>query len=157
MKLKLSEWASIAEIFAGIAVAVSLVFVGIQIRGSLRATQASTFGQQTATEVDLLLSANAGPDRARVFALAMKGGDFTDLAPEDQIQALLYVVATLKIYQAYYLQHQSGALSDSVWQAQQGVIDSFVMTLPDDQTLYSVGMSPSFLEYIRQVRNEAGP
>ena len=87
MKLKLSEWASIAEIFAGIAVAVSLVFVGIQIRGSIRATQAGTLGQQTATEVDLLLSANASPDRARAYALAMNGGDFSDLALEDKIQA----------------------------------------------------------------------
>jgi hypothetical protein len=156
MKLKLSEWASIAEIFAGIAVAVSLVFVGIQIRGSIRATQAGTLGQQTATEVDLLLSANASPDRARVYALAMNGGDFSDLELEDKLQALLYVLATLKIYQGYYLQHQSGALSDSGWEAQQGMIDAWVLTLPDDETLYSRGVSPLFLEYIRQVRNEAG-
>ena len=31
MKLKLSEWASIAEVLSAVAIVVSLVFVGLQI------------------------------------------------------------------------------------------------------------------------------
>jgi len=58
MKLKLSEWASIAEVLSAIAIVVSLVFVGLQINDGNRETRAatvqSTLDSEMALQAELL-------------------------------------------------------------------------------------------------------
>jgi hypothetical protein len=41
-KLTLSSWASIAEIVSAIAVVLSLIYVGTELRGNTRAVEAAT-------------------------------------------------------------------------------------------------------------------
>ncbi len=38
LKLKLSEWASVAEIIGGLAIVASLLFVGLEVRENTRVT-----------------------------------------------------------------------------------------------------------------------
>ena len=42
MKIKLADWASIAEILGAVAIVISLVFVGFQINDGNRETRAAT-------------------------------------------------------------------------------------------------------------------
>lgn len=53
MKLKLSEWASIAEVLSAIAIVISLVFVGLQVSDGSRATRAAT--SQAASDQTMFL------------------------------------------------------------------------------------------------------
>jgi len=53
MKIKLSEWASIAEVLSALAIVVSLVFVGLQISDGNRATRAAT--SQAASDQTMFL------------------------------------------------------------------------------------------------------
>jgi hypothetical protein len=55
MKLKLSDWASIAEILGAIAIVVSLLFVGFQISDSNRETRAATV--QAALDSEMVFQA----------------------------------------------------------------------------------------------------
>jgi hypothetical protein len=56
MKEILEEYALIAEIISAIAVIISLIFVGLQIRSNTKATQASTFHKIDALDINILLS-----------------------------------------------------------------------------------------------------
>ena len=49
MKLKLTDWASIAEIIAAIGVVFSLIFVGLQINEGNQETRAATIQAAVAT------------------------------------------------------------------------------------------------------------
>ena len=53
--MKLSEWASIAEVFGAIAVVVSLLFVGFQISDGNRETRAAT--EQAVLDAEMFLQA----------------------------------------------------------------------------------------------------
>jgi len=52
MKLKLTDWASVAEILGAFAIVVSLLFVGFQINDSNRETRAAT--AQSALDLEML-------------------------------------------------------------------------------------------------------
>ena len=54
MKRTLAEWASVAEIIGALAIVVSLVFVGLQIRANTRATQNATYQQSVGYEIEIL-------------------------------------------------------------------------------------------------------
>ncbi len=55
MKEILEEYALIAEILSAIAIIISLVFVGIQIRRNTKATQVLTFHEIAVLDIKLLL------------------------------------------------------------------------------------------------------
>ncbi len=55
MKLKLTDWASIAEIIAAIGVVLSLIFDGLQIKHGNRETRASTI--QAASDAEAFMIA----------------------------------------------------------------------------------------------------
>jgi hypothetical protein len=55
MKLKLSEWANIAEVLGACAIVVSLIFVGVQISDGNRETRAATV--QSALDAEMAFQA----------------------------------------------------------------------------------------------------
>jgi hypothetical protein len=48
MKLKLSDWASVAEVTGAIAIVVSLIYVGIQVNDSALAVRSATANETSA-------------------------------------------------------------------------------------------------------------
>ena len=54
--MKLEKWALIAEIIGGIAIVLSLVFVGIEIRRNTNAAYAATYDQILADHIDINLA-----------------------------------------------------------------------------------------------------
>ena len=64
----LEEYALIAEIISGIAIIVSLIFVGVQIKRNTQATQASTFQAIADLDINLLLSFGNSKELARLIS-----------------------------------------------------------------------------------------
>ena len=62
MKLKLSDWASLAEVIGSLAVVLSLVFVGFQIQASTKAAQASAYDAWESREAIVQRHILASPD-----------------------------------------------------------------------------------------------
>jgi hypothetical protein len=63
----LQGYALLADIISAIAIIISLIFVGLQIKENTKATQASTFHEIAALDIELLLNfANKYSSRAWV-------------------------------------------------------------------------------------------
>jgi hypothetical protein len=64
MDLQISDWANIAEIVGALAVTISLVFVGLQVRANTVATQSATYQDAVGHEISILLAISATPETA---------------------------------------------------------------------------------------------
>ena len=149
MKRSLADWASIAEILGAIAVVVSLLFVGLQVRANTRASQAATYQEQLGLEIGVLSTAAANPGLARLYSDTFDKGDFEGFNEEESAQAQWLWVATFRLWEGFYLQHLSGAMSPEGWAAREPVVRAIsqlpiACTFADDITI-----SGEFEEYVR--------
>jgi hypothetical protein len=115
-KVTLSNWANIAEIVGAIAVTLSLVFVGIQIRDNTRATQAATLQESVSYDIALLTSMASDPTTAdtlnKYFFVAPR-----QLTEAEMAQGMFAFAAVLRHWENLYFQWLSGTLSDEAWQS----------------------------------------
>ena len=154
MKKSLAEWASIAEILGAIAIVISLVFVGVQIRSNTAVTRAATFQQHMSNEINLLAQYGSTPDAARVYWLG--NNDPRALTDQWEAQQGQYLVlATYRLWEDFYLQHLSGTLSDDGWRAREPILHNFAAR---DMALDMVNagtINGAFADYIRTVHEES--
>ena len=91
--MKLERWALIAEIVGGVAIVLSLIFVGLQVRQSAEQTALNTdairadaiqslVGQISLQHTLMLENPQLAELRTRIF----RGGDFNNDAERDQLQ-----------------------------------------------------------------------
>ena len=63
----LSKMHQAGELIAAIAVVISLIFVGLQIKDNTIATEAATYQDTVAYDIEILLNMGSTPEMARVF------------------------------------------------------------------------------------------
>ncbi len=111
-KLRLSEWASLAEVIGAIGVVISLVYVGLQVNentAEVRATNRQQLVRRShAATVDLA----ASPSLAAVFA---KVANAEPLTGTEQIQYGYFLRAVLYDVQEAYLLYREGRLEKAYW------------------------------------------
>ena len=112
IKLKLSEWASIAEIIGAIAVVASLFYVGYQIKRNTEVSLAAN-RQSIATRAQelALYSTNAGIHKL-IFATE---SDSTQLSELEHDRLIGYVGALLRTTEEAYLLYRDGMLDEEYW------------------------------------------
>ena len=155
--IELSDWASYAEIFGAVAIVVSLIFVGFQIRGNTKATQAATFQEHMGYEIDFVTRIGSDRDLARLWDLTLT--DFENLGDDEKTQGAYLFLGAMRLWEGFYLQWRAGTLSEEGWKAREPIVRSFaVLPMPDfgGAARNDEVFSGSFLEYIRQVRSEEG-
>ena len=152
MKRSLSEWASIAEIFGAIVIAVSLVFVGVQVRASTRATQAAIQEQNLGYEIQLMTGVTSQDKDTVVRYAAWMGVDNSadDIA---DIRARAYAMASVRLLQDLFLQHEAGTLSEEAWQSRQSVLKAFAQSQGMGRLMQSELVNPDFAAYVTALRN----
>ncbi len=74
-KLKLSEWANIAEIIGGIAIVASLLFVGLEVRENTRVTILTSDRALDQQNLALNLQITNSPDFAEIVVRAEMNRD----------------------------------------------------------------------------------
>ena len=155
MNQKLADWASIADIVGAFAVTMSLIFVGLEIRGNTKATQAATLQQSVGYDVTLLTTFGSNPDIAATVTKYV-GGE-PELTESHRLQGQYLFAAALRHWENLYLQRQADTLSEEAWLAREAVVRQNI-TGPGFRDLMSSphgeGFSGSFLDYARQVRAE---
>ncbi|MGS2720801.1 hypothetical protein [Paraglaciecola aestuariivivens] len=82
MNVTLQESALLADIISALAIVISLIFVGLQIKDNTKATQASTFHEIASLDIQLLLNFASSQESARVSTLFRENPN--ELSDEDK-------------------------------------------------------------------------
>ena len=110
MKLKLSEWASIAEIIAAIGVILSLIFVGLQINEGNQETRAATTQASADAEAFMIATMLSQSD---IWHKVVTGAPF-DSEEEIRSGILLFNLVITESENRFH-QFNSGFLDSQSW------------------------------------------
>jgi hypothetical protein len=91
MKLKLKQWAQIAEVIGAAAIIVSLIYVANELRHNTEATQAATFQQMVQLSAPSLLQIAQNAELAEIQRRAIQNPD--SLTEQEQFRYFLIVRA----------------------------------------------------------------
>ena len=111
MKLELKDWAALAGITASVAVVASLAFIGLQIFGNTRATQAAQYQELLTLETNMHFDLGKDPRLAQRYEAAFYAREA--LSAGESRAGIYMVIATMRLWEGYYLQYRSGALGSS--------------------------------------------
>lgn len=152
----LQKYALIAEIISAIAIVISLLFVGFQIKDNTKATRASTFHEITSLDIQLLLSFATSEESANKISTFRENPDA--LSGEQLNHAFYFFAAEVRHVENMFLQHKNKMLSDRDWQSRKSLVDGIVLSpgfgclLKHPNKKYFDG---SFIEYGERLRKAA--
>lgn len=152
MDLQLSDWANVAEIAGTFVIALSLVFVGLQIRVNAVATQAATYQEAVGHEISILLAMAATPECA-----VNQNTYLTEpqkLEKDDYQQARWIFLATMRLWENLYHQWRAGTLSPGGWAAREPLVKELLLRPPATELMEFANFSGPFMEYVKRVRLE---
>jgi hypothetical protein len=105
--MTIQEMGALGEMVGGIAVVISLIYVGLQIRQNSNSVRAASqiALRQLGTEITSQLAA---PDMARIYVQGLK--DLSLLPAEDRVRFHSLMLSMFGIYEAYYFQGYFGII-----------------------------------------------
>jgi len=146
--LKLEKWALIAEIVGGIAIVLSLVFVGIEIQRNSQ-TQIRATTQNVVSEYNTTLeSLTASAELACIYARGIQ--DFSSLAGADQVRLSSYLLRWNRVVEDIFYLESDGAVEARTW-LQIDRQQREVAQLPGFQQWFSLRrhwLSPDYQTYV---------
>ena len=122
----LKEYALIAEIISGIAIIISLIFVGIQIKRNTKATQASTFQAIAELDINMLLNFGSSKELAKLISTFRDNPD--SLTEEEQNHGFYLFGAEVRHVENLFLQYENQMLSEKHWQSRKALVDGIVLS-----------------------------
>jgi hypothetical protein len=111
-KLRLSEWASIAEVIGAIGVVISLIFVGVQVRENTDEIRATNRHQLIGRAHSATTSIAANQEIAAAIAKLAAGDELT---PAEQVQFGYFVRSLIYDVQEAFLLRQEKRLDEGYW------------------------------------------
>lgn len=151
MKLKLSDWASIAEIVGAAAVVVSLIYVGIQVQDSTRAVRSAAVNDASVAVQAWYADIGNNRQASDVFLRSITSAE--PLSVEDEYQFLLLTHAAFLAWQNSYLLAAEGSLDASTLNGLTSAIRG-VVNLPGFQRYWvqrRAYLEPRFAQYMDDV------
>lgn len=149
MKLRLSDWASVAEIVSGIAVVVSLIFLIVGIRENTAVMRAAAYDRNidalNATRVQIV----SDDEHARLW-LAYEAGEASKLEGIDRLQLNTTINMVFGNYEKAYFNHKYGVLGESEftrYERQICINLERLNQLPDLKADLATVVTEEFLEY----------
>jgi len=143
----------IGELVAAIAVVISLVFVGFQVRDNTIASEAATYQETIAYDMDLLLTVGSDADIARIFFAFINDPDSLD---EDEfLQGRTLLSASIRNFENLYVQHEAGMLSNEAWATREALIRNVIQSPGFGKILdgeIGENFSGTFIDYAIQIR-----
>lgn len=111
-KLRLADWASIAEIVGAVAVVVSLAYVGVQIRANTEEVRATNRQQLVGRSHEATERYALSPEISTILTKVGAGDSLTDVERTQYgyiIRSMLYDV------QEAFVLNREGRLDDAYW------------------------------------------
>jgi hypothetical protein len=130
--MSIQDWAAIGEIISAIAVVVSVLYVGIQVRSNTREIRAAN-RQQLVNRAHLgVMRVSTNAELAKLFANAASGAALT---LSEQMQYGYAVRGVLYDIQEAYLLYHEGGLDEGYWQTRAASILAY-LAQPAAYTVY---------------------
>ncbi len=108
MRLKLSEWASIAEIIGAFAVVISLLYVGVQVNDSASAVRAASANDANVAMQNWYLQIGSNQQTSELVYQALISEEA--LSNEEEFQFLMMMHAVFLGFQNNYLLAEEGTI-----------------------------------------------
>src|SRR5215475_4797566 len=112
--MSLSDLASLSGIVSGVAVVVSLVFVGFQLRQNARAAFAQTSQSHAMNWIQLAVPIFESPDFARIWRLGLTGTH--TLNADEHVRFMVAANALFRFFEASRVQWRRKQLDTAHWQ-----------------------------------------
>ncbi len=97
--------------------AVSLVYLAIQVRQGTKTTRAEMLQQHSLSLQSTLLAIGSDAQASRVLNAGLRSWD--DLSEEEQGQFSLMMAGTFQGFESVFYQYRSGLLEEELWQSYQ--------------------------------------
>jgi hypothetical protein len=123
--MKLSTWASIAEIVASLSVVVTLIVLIVGVRENSDLVRASAYSENLQSINDVQAVVLSDPDAVRAYT-ALINGNVSRLDDEDRMRVLLIVLSMFRSYESAYFDERYGLLGQQEWQRFGGNICFFL-------------------------------
>jgi hypothetical protein len=149
--MKLSEWASIAEIVGAAAVVVSLIYVGLQVQDSTRAVRSAAVNDASVAMQAWYQGIGSNRQASDVFLHSITSAE--PLSVEDEYQYLMSAHAIFLGMQNSYLLAQEGTLDTTTVTGITSALRG-VASLPGFQRYWEQRrgyLDPGFAEYVEGV------
>lgn len=115
MKLKLTEYASIAEIVGAFAVVISLLYVGVQVNDSATAVRAASANDVNVSLQNWYLQVGSDQQTSEVFYEALTSEEA--LSNEKEFQFLMMMHGAFLAFQNSYLLAEEGTIDTELREA----------------------------------------
>ena len=131
-RLRLSDWANIAEVVGGVAVVISLIYVGIQVTDNTSAMRSETASNASTEFIDWYTHMSGDPELMDVWLRGVTEPDSLDEQESLRFVFLLHIIM-LQFQNNYYL-------------VEEGTLDE-KMLLAINNTLSTIRGTPGFAMY----------
>lgn len=137
-KLRLSEWASIAEVIGAAGVVISLIYVGVQVSENTDEVRAANRQQL----VGRAHAATGSIATSRELASAVaKVGSGVTLTATEQSQYGYLIRAMLYDVQEAYLLYQEGRLEEEYWETRSALLHVYMAHEPARKIYHGIRAS----------------
>lgn len=137
-----------SSVVGSVAVALTVVYLAIQIKASTRATYSQTYQTAVAALGDMAATVGESKEKSKLFADGMADPDRLD---EDEYLQFAYLgISLFRKYENAFFQYRSGMIDDEFWDGHRDNLLWFFHR-PGTQRWWSerrLGFSKSFREYL---------
>ena len=122
-RLRLSDWANIAELVGGVAVVISLIYVGVQIRANTEEIRAANRQQLISRAGNATSNAASSPELAAALSKASVG---ESLSPVELSQYQYFVRGMEYDVQEAFLLFDEGGLDEAYWLTRASIFRAYM-------------------------------
>lgn len=105
----------IAEIVSSVAVVVSLIYVGVQVRQNTRALRASTYNAVTANSIAILSPMESHPEYSEFLTRVQS--DYAAATPAEKMRFHINLLMAFRHWDNLYYQFRNGMLEQEMWES----------------------------------------
>ncbi len=148
--LALEQIYFIGQTIAAMAVVISLIYVGLQVRQNTNATQIASAQAYAAAENEIVGLINVSPNLADVLHQGANG--LSELNGGDHIRFMAFNDLVFISFQSFHLQWKKGALDETLYKTyKHAIVDLLQQKGQQDWwALRCHWFSPEFQDYIEQ-------
>ncbi len=113
--MDLDAVSKIAEIVSSVAVVVSLIYVGLQVRQNTRALRASTYSAVVGNSIAILNSMSETPEFTEFFVRVQSDPDAA--TPAELMRFHMSLLSGFRHWDNLYYQFRNGMLDRAMWES----------------------------------------
>ncbi len=111
--MTIQDWGSVGELVGGLAIIISLLYVGVQVRQSTGATRAAT-NQAFSEQFSSLILQLTREDVRDIFRRGLAG--LGNLQDDEQVAFMALLSAITRTYETFYLERAEGRFDSKMYE-----------------------------------------